>query len=127
MAKAYNAVVYDNGLNYFKNNCDKIIVTDGVPNINDYAATVGMKAAEASVTAATFTIAANGAGRKISHGAVDGTVTASTSGNNDLHIAYLDTTNSTVLAITDETTNQPLTAGNPVTFPPIEYKFNAPV
>ncbi len=71
MAKAYNAVVYDNGLNYFKANCDKIIVTDGVPNVNDYAATVGMKSAETSVTPATFTVAANGAGRKIGHGAVD--------------------------------------------------------
>lgn len=124
--KAYNAIVFDYGLTKIKNTCNKIIVTDGVPNINDYAATVALKCAEVAVASGDFTIANNGAGRKVSHAAKEGSATATTNGANDLHIAYLDTNGSKVLAITDETSNQPLTSGNPVVFPALELKFNAP-
>lgn len=124
--KAFHTDVYDKGLNNVKSSCNKIIITNGVPNVNDYGATVAMKVAEVSVSSGDFTISANGSGRKISHPAVQGSVTSTTDGSADLHIAYLDTTGSRVLIVTDEQTNQALYQGNPLTFPSLDFGFNGP-
>lgn len=125
MAKAFHSSVYDDGLNTIKNSCTKIIACNGVPNIADYAATLALACGEVAVTAGDFTIADNAGGRKISHAATEGAATATTDGSEDMHLAYLDVTGTTVLAITDETTDQPLTSGNPIVFPAIELLMNA--
>lgn len=44
----------------------------------------------------------------------------------DLHIAFVDSTNSKVLWVTDETSNQVVTAGNTVNFPSLVYTANQP-
>ena len=44
----------------------------------------------------------------------------------DLHFCFVDTTNSKVLWVTDETTDQTITSGNPVTFPSLVYTANQP-
>jgi hypothetical protein len=44
----------------------------------------------------------------------------------DLHIAFLDTVNSKVLWVTDETSNQVITSGNPVDFPVVTYTSQQP-
>ena len=42
------------------------------------------------------------------------------------HIAFLDTTNSKVLWVTNETSGQSITIGNPVSFPSLVYTVNQP-
>lgn len=126
MAFALNTVVYDNGLNHVKSNCDKIIITNGVPNISDYAATVGLKLGEAVVTAADFTVSnVTGGGRKITHPAKQGSATATSSTGQDKHVAWLDTANSVVLLITQETTDQEFFTGNTIDFPANEMVWPA--
>lgn len=44
----------------------------------------------------------------------------------DLHIALVDSVNSTVLLVTDETTNQVLTAGNAFNIPAWAYTVSQP-
>ena len=50
-------------------------------------------------------------------------VTGGGAGN---HIAFLDTTNSKVLWVTNETSGQSITIGNPVSFPSLVYTVNQP-
>ena len=42
------------------------------------------------------------------------------------HFAFVDTVNSKVLWVTDETGSQNVAAGNPVTFPALTYDSNQP-
>jgi hypothetical protein len=49
-----------------------------------------------------------------------------TSNADDLHIAYVDTTTSRVLYVTDEITDQEITLGNPVDVPAAEYRSLQP-
>ena len=44
----------------------------------------------------------------------------------DLHIAIVDSTGSAVLLVTDETSNQVITSGNPITTPSFTYTINQP-
>lgn len=44
----------------------------------------------------------------------------------DLHIAWLDVTGTNVLAVTDETSNQVITAGNTINIPEIALNMNQP-
>lgn len=128
MAFGLNNVVYDNGLSHVKSNCDKIIITNGVPSISDYAATAGLKLGEATVTAADFTIAdAAGGGRKISHAAKQGTATATSNTAQDKHVAWLDSAAGVVLLVTQETTDQEFFTGNTIDFPANEMVWPAVV
>ncbi len=52
---------------------------------------------------------------------------SATATNPDLHVAIVDTTNSEVLAVTDETTNQNISSGNNVTIPSFDIQMNQPV
>jgi hypothetical protein len=45
----------------------------------------------------------------------------------DMHFAFVDTVNSKVLWVTQETSGQVITAGNPVNFPALVYKAVQPV
>jgi len=58
----------------------------------------------------------------ISEVTIPGGSVSSTTG--DLHIAVVDSTNSAMLFVTDETSNQAITAGNPVIVPTFTVGFN---
>ena len=122
----FNVLVYAKGLEHVKNNCDKMIITHGAANINDYAATVALKCAEASTTPAHFSIVANGSALKINRPLIQGMATATKDASADKQLAFLDTVNSKVLVIEDETSDQAITAGNPVDFNANSFGFNAP-
>jgi hypothetical protein len=47
-------------------------------------------------------------------------------GTPDLHVALVDTVNSLVLAVTDETSDQEIFSGNDVTVPTFNCKMNQP-
>jgi hypothetical protein len=59
-------------------------------------------------------------------GPTDGANTLADAGT-DLFIAIVNVTDSEVLAVTDETSNQPISVGNPLTFPTFYMQANQPV
>lgn len=111
MAYTISDTVFDEALNYLKNNCAKVVVLSADPagsysNANtDEGTGSGIKIAEVAVTSTDFTVA-NGAtdGRKVTVGAQND-VAVSAAGD-ATHVAWLDTSNSAVLFVTQLTTNR---------------------
>ena len=111
MAYTISDTVFDEALNYLKNNVTKIVVLDADPagsysdaNTNNGTST-GMKLAEVTVTGTDFTVA---------DGATDGRK-ATAAAKNDVpvvaagdatHVAWLDVTGTAVLFVTQLTTNR---------------------
>lgn len=115
-----HADVLDNGIKYIKDNCNKVVLTKGYTA--SYAAANGAaKVAEAALVTGDFSIAgADGAARVLTagiSGKSGGNALLNTvNGADDLHIAFLDTVNGKVLWVTQESTDQSITSGNPVVF-----------
>lgn len=111
MAYTIADTVFDQSLNYLKNNCAKVVVLSADPagsyaNANtDNGTGSGIKIAEAAVTSTDFTLA-DGAtdGRKVTV-AAQNDVAVSAAGD-ATHVAWLDTSNSAVLFVTQLTTNR---------------------
>jgi hypothetical protein len=127
MAKYAHADVLDNGIAYIKANCNKMILINGFSS--SYATVNGAnKVAEVAMATGDFTLAgADGAARVMTVAAKSNvTSSASATGTPDLHVAFVDTVTSKVLYVTDETTNQPVTAPNPINFPSLTYTCGQP-
>lgn len=110
----------DGGFTAFKANVNKMILLKSYATSDDFTAVnVTNNLAQVAVTAADFTVAGANAAPRVMTSAVknDVDVTASATGTPDLHVAFVDTVNSKVYWVTDETSNQPITAGNKVNFP----------
>ena len=127
MAKWFHPDVLDNGLNLIKTNAQRVAVIDDYTVADSYATVIGNLVAAASTVSGDYTLGNQGTnGRQVTTPAKSATATASTTGSNDLHIAWLDDTNTRVLAVTDETTNQIITSGNTVNLPSVALKMNQP-
>lgn len=118
-----HADVQDNGLNYIKNNCNKLLLLKNYVNGDSYATVNGatVKVAEAALVTGDFSIAAGAGSSRVLTAAVSGksggnALIATTNGVDDLVGAFVDTVNSKVLWVTDEVNNQTHTVGNPVQF-----------
>lgn len=125
MAKHLHADVLDNGPAYVKTNCDKMLLIDEYTAGDSYATVNGNKLAEATMASGDFTLASSGNNRTMTTATKSASATAGATGAN-LHIAFVDTVNSKVLMVTDETTDQTITNGNTVNFPAITYTANQP-
>lgn len=125
MAKQVHQDVHDNGLNAIKNGAAKLLLVSAFTLGDSYATVVGNKVAEVAVTPADFTITSSGAERILTSAAKTGTAAASSNAGNDLHFAFTDGV-SKVLWVTDETTNQAVTAGNPVNIPALTMTAKQP-
>lgn len=127
MAKFAHAQVLDNGLNYIKNNCNKIALISSYSVGESYATVNAKILAEATMTTGDFTLAASGNNRTLTSAAgKSDTAANATGGSATNHIAFLNTTGSEVLWVTEETSGQVVTAGNPVNFPSLVYTSNQP-
>lgn len=118
--------VLDNGLAYLKNNCNAVCLIKAYSGGDSYATVVGNSVCVVTVDNTDFTIADNGSfagSRKISVGAQSGTASANSGASPNLHFAYVDSVNSKVLGVTDETSDQVITSGNPVSFPALDPLF----
>lgn len=127
MAKWVHADVLDNGLNYIKNNCNKVVAIVTYADGDSYATVMNASniVAEAAMASGDFTVGSSGSNRTLTTAA--GTSDSSANNNGDTsHFAYVDTVNSKVLWVTTESTVQTITAGNPVTFPSLVYTSNQP-
>lgn len=119
MPRYAHSDVLDNGPAYIKTNCNKVILIDS------YSATFATvngsaKVAEATLVTGDFSLAgADGAARVLTaaiSGKAGGNAAKAVADGTNMHIAFVDTVASKVLYVTEESSNQPITLGNPVAF-----------
>lgn len=120
MAKFTHADVLDNGLQYIKTNCDKIAVVSAYTFGDAYATVNAAILAEATMASGDFTLGSSGNDRTLTTAAGKQDASANATGAAS-HIAFLDTIASKVLWVTEETSGQTITTGNPVNFPSLVY------
>lgn len=126
MAKYAHPDVLDQGPNFIKVNCNKMAVIDAYTFGDSYATVNGNILAEAAMTSTDFTLASSGNDRTLTTASGKSDTAANATGAAS-HIAFVDTVNSKVLWVTEETSGQTITAGNPVNFPSLVYTAKQPV
>lgn len=128
MAKWANADVLDNGPNYIKTNCNKLALISSYTAGASYATVNAAILAEVTMATGDFTLGTSGSDRTLTTAAGKQDASANASGGSaSNHLAFVDTINSKVLWVTEETSGQAVTAGNPVTFPSLVYTAKQPV
>ena len=126
MSKWVHADVLDNGPAYIKTNCDKVCDVSAYTAGDSYATVTAAILAEATLTTTDFTLASSGNDRTLTTATGKQDTSANVSGTAS-HIAFVDTVASKVLWVTEETSGQSITAGNPATFPSLVYTAKQPV
>ena len=126
MAKYAHPDVLDNGPAYIKTNCNKIAVISAYTFGDSYATVNGKILAEATMVSGDFTLGTSGNDRTLTTAAGKQDASANAGGAAS-HIAFIDTVNSKVLWVTEETSGQTIVLGNPVTFPSLVYTAKQPV
>lgn len=126
MAKYAHPDVLDQGPNFIKVNCNKIAVISAYTFGDTYATVNGNILAEAAMTSTDFTLASSGNDRTLTTASGKSDTSANVTGAAS-HIAFVDTVNSKVLWVTEETSGQTITSGNPVNFPSLVYTAKQPV
>jgi len=119
MTKYAHSDTLDNGPGYVKTNCNKVILTNAYTNIYATANTTA-KVAEAALVTGDFALSgADGAARVLTAtltGKAGGNALIAVADGTNMHLVFVDTVASKVLYVTEESSNQAITAGNPVTF-----------
>jgi len=119
MTKYAHSDTLDNGPGYVKTNCNKVILTNAYTNIYATANTTA-KVAEAALVTGDFALSgADGAARVLTAtltGKAGGNALIAVADGTNMHLVFVDTVTSKVLYVTEESSNQAITAGNPVTF-----------
>jgi hypothetical protein len=128
MAKWVDSDVLDLGINRIKTNANKQILLKAYTAGDSYATVNGTNnIAEVAMATGDYTLGASGSNRTLTTTAKSGvTATANSGASPNLHLAFVDTTNSKVLWVTDETSDQVVTSGNTVNFPAVVYTSNQP-
>lgn len=126
MAKWAHADVLDNGINYIKTNCNKVAVISAYTAGDSYATVNGNILAEATMASGDFTLGTSGSNRTLTTASGKQDTSANASGTAS-HFAFVDTANSKVLWVTEETSGQTIVLGNPVAFPSLVYTAKQPV
>lgn len=126
MSKWAHQDILDGGLNAMKATAVRMMLISAYTAGDSYATVTGNKLAEVTMASADFTISSSGNNRQcVSASGKTGTASAGAVAGSNLHIAFTDGS-SKVLYVTDETSDQAITIGNPVNFPPITYTSNQP-
>lgn len=128
MAKFVHSDVLDNGLAAIKSGANKVIVLKAY-TVGDSYATVNTtnNIGEAAMTSGDYTLGSSGLNRTLTTASgKTATASANSGASPDLHFAFVDTAGSRVLWVTDETSNQVVTAGNTLTIPALVYQSNQP-
>lgn len=117
MSRYAHVNLLDQGPKYLKDNCDKVILISAYSSA--YATVNGAnKVAEATLVTGDFAIAgADGAARVLT-----ATLTGKSMGNalqavadgTGMHLAFVKTGTSEVIYVTEESSDQAITSGNPV-------------
>lgn len=123
MAKFAHANVLQNGPAYIKANANKMMLVSAYTVGDSLATCNSNKLAEVTMASGDYTFSASGSDQVLTTATKTGTATA-TAASPNLHFVFHDGTN--VLWVTDETTDQPITSGNPVDFPALPYTAKQP-
>ena len=130
MPKYLHPDVIDNGLQHVidqaAGNVDMLLLST-YAMADSYATVAGNAVSTINMVGGDFTIATSGTyDRKLTVAEKTGTASSSAA-SPDLHIAIVDVTNTKVLAVTDETSDQNITSGNPLTVPTFDIVVNQPI
>lgn len=126
MAKWVHSDVLDGGLNAIKNGATHMLLIKAYTAGDSYATVVGNLLADVTMVAGDYTISSNGNNRQLQTAAGKSATASQNSGAApNLHIAFTDGS-AKVLWVTDETSDQVITAGNTVNFPQLTYTSNQP-
>lgn len=125
MPKWVAAAVLDNGLNHLKNNATRYCLIKAYAAGDSYATVAGNIIAEAAMTAADYVLSSVGSDRRITIASKTPNATAPSGATPNLHLAHIDAANN-VLYVTDETTDQVVSSGNPVQLPSTTYTSAQP-
>jgi hypothetical protein len=93
---------------------------------DSYATVLGNSCGSVDLTAADLAQSSSGLNRRTTVPAKAVPLTASSGAAPNLHVAIVDSTASAVLIVTDETTDQVLTAGGTLNVPAWTYEVNQP-
>lgn len=124
MAKQVHPDVLDGGLNQIKNNAVKMLLLSNFTFGDSFATVTANTLASVAMVPGDFTLGTSGTSRTLTTATKTANATAGVTGGN-LHIAFTDGS-SKVLLVTDETTDQAITSGNPIDFPAIVHTNNQP-
>jgi len=125
MAKYAHPDVLDQGINFIKTNCNKIAVISAYTFGDSYSTVNANILAEATMTSTDFTLGTSGNDRTLTSATGKSDTSANATGAAS-HIAFVDTANSKVLWVTEETSGQTITSGNAVNFPSLVYTSKQP-
>ncbi len=128
MAKYAHIDVLEGGLNVIKNQASKMLLIKAYAANDSYATVVGNKIAEVAMAPGDYALSGgDGAPHVLTVVKKDGVpATAPSGATPDLHVALTDGV-SRVLAVTKETSNQSIPAGNNVNIPSFTYTSNQPI
>lgn len=128
MARYLNPLVQDNGPAYIQANCNSVIAVLAYTAGDSYATVTNSAniVAQAACTSGDFTFADGSAGSRILNNAAKTDSSANNAGNPS-HIVFLDTVNSRILRVTEETGSLVVSAGSAVTIPNVPLVTAQPV
>lgn len=127
MALFSSSTFLDGGLTYLKTNGTKMLLLKAYTAGDSYATVVSNIIAEVAMASGDYVITgAAGADRVLTTAAgKSATASANSGAAPDLHIGFTNGT-SEVIYVTDETSNQVVTAGNTVNYPQVTYTAKQP-
>lgn len=126
MAKWVRSGVLSNGLNDIKNTATKMLLLSSYTAGDSYATVFANKLnAGVTMTPADFTLATVGNNLTLTTAAAKSDAATVTATTPNLHIAFTDGA-ANVIWVTDETSDQPITANNIINFPALVYTSNQP-
>lgn len=128
MAKYVHPDIFDKGLEEVVNNCDAMMLIDSYTPGDSYAIIESRSVCDVIMAGGDFTLQTFGTDeREIEVAAKSGTAKADSPLTPDLHVALMDGVNSRVLVVANETSDQPVSIGNPVDFPAWIVRGKQPV
>ena len=124
MAKYFHADVLDGGLNVIKTAANEMWLLSAYADADNYATVTAAKLAGVAMASGDYTLSgADNAPRVLTSATKNATAAAS---GNAAAIAFVSTSTSKVLAVTEETSGQAVASGNTVNFPAIAFTSNQP-
>jgi hypothetical protein len=129
MSKWVHADVLDYGLNRIKTDCDAQWLLKAYAAGDSFATVQGNMVAAVAMADADFTIATGGSSSRTlttASGKTDSSANADSGATPDLHIAFVDTVNSKVLWVTNETSDVEVETADVVNFPSLVFTSSQP-
>lgn len=128
MPKWVHPDVLDQGTNKIKTDADRLHLIKAYSPGDSYATVVANSVADVAMASGDYTLGdgASGARTLTTASGKTSNATANSGATPDLHLAFVDTVNSEVLWVTDETSDQVITSGNPVNYPSAVYTVSQP-